>query len=423
MKDILLVELSHKDAVINEREKYVYNQNKIIDFQLQLKEFCQEVFILSTCNRLSVFVYLSDINVFKSFLHKEMKLPESLKIIEGSMAVNHLFNIACGLDSQVIGEHQILGQIRSAFELSKKINVLGPVLDEVIRRSITTGKRVRTETNIGQFASSIATVAYNIIQNQFNGCTGLNILVFGTGKMANLISTLIERGNDNILYVASHNYERAKEAARKWKAFPVHIDEAHKLLNSVDVVIGGTESEIDFFQNGAFSGSECKKDTFGKMLNRETLFIDLGMPRNFNPELKRLSHVKLYDLDDIKEFTNSSILQRKNDVPAAKKIINEEFQKFRKWERLQIVTPLIKDYLKDLEQIKQNNINWLMPKLGNLDSQQINVIERFMYKLIGDVSRTPLRSIKEIAIKDEEVIIDNLHIFKQVFKYQNNDLV
>ncbi|GAB4256381.1 MAG: hypothetical protein Kow0079_13490 [Vicingaceae bacterium] len=398
MNKIVGVELSHRFAPISVREKLALNKAQTQKALNELKNHFNEVVIISTCNRLSVYAVGNSHHIILDYFDKFGDFRQYFQIFPDSeIAVRNLFSTASGLESQAIGEHQIIGQIKDGLELARKEKVIGPILDQLIRQSVFVGKRVRLETNIGKYSASLATVGYELILKHQYNLPETTFLIIGTGNMANLVTTVLDRSNIKKLYIASHDHQRAMEMAKAWNGEPVDIKNLYSILSEADIIIGGTQGEINLLSEREMGNSKCPRAGFALNVGGPKLFIDFGVPRNFNPELKNYNNVSLYDLDDIKKFTYEGLLKRYQEIPLARQIINQEVEFFNTWINNRKVAPIIEAYWKNLETIKQEELHWLLPKMGDLDEHQHKLIERFVHRILRRVSNPTIEGIKNIA--------------------------
>jgi len=398
MERIVGIEISHRNAPIAIREQLALNKNQISKALNDLKKHYKEVFIISTCNRLSIYAYGDNYLYLEKHLEQYGNYGQYITVLPDSkIAVQNLFSTSAGLESQAIGEHQIVGQIRDSFELSKKSNTIGPILDELIRNAIHIGKRARLETNIGKHSASLATVGFELINKHNYNLEECSILVIGTGNMANLVNTIIDRSQLKELYIASHDLARAKVMANDWNGKAIHVSELHQLIRKVDIIIGGTQGEINLLSEKSIGESKCTRAQFGANIDKPKLLIDFGLPRNFNPELKSFENVFLYDLDDIKRMTYEGLLKRYEEIPQVKEIVDEEVNRYTQWLYQRKTSPIIEAYWNNLLNTKEDELKWLLPKLGEISSEQQKLIERFAHRLIRKVSKKPLEEVQNFA--------------------------
>ncbi|MCO6501260.1 MAG: hydroxymethylbilane synthase [Vicingus serpentipes] len=423
MDKIVGVELSHRFAPIAVRERLALNKEQTIAALAELKKSYEEVFIVSTCNRLSIYAFGSSHNDILNYFDQFGNYRQYLSILPDSeIAIRNLFSTAAGLESQAVGEHQITGQIRDALELGREQKTVGPVLDELIRQGIHTGKRVRLETNIGKFSASLATVGFELIAQHDVEISETTFLIIGTGNMANLVTTILDRTKIKKLYVASHDQDRAKEMAEEWNGEPVNMENMHQALSEASVIIGGTQGEINLLHEETMAESKCPRAQFALQTGGSKLFIDFGVPRNFNPSLKDDPNITLYDLDDIKKITYDGLLKRYDEIPQARKIVNEELDWFMVWLKNRKVAPIIEKYWNNLEEIKNEELKWLLPKLEDSPQDHIEeLLQRFTHRLLRKISNPTIEGIKSIAQNLHEQ--DNpIHTAQHILDVQGVDI-
>lgn len=403
MEKVVGVELSHRFAPIAVRERLALNKEQTVTALQELKKSYGEVFIISTCNRLSIYAFGKSHNEILAYFDQFGNYRQYLSILPDSeIAIRNLFSTAAGLESQAIGEHQITGQIRDALNLGREHKTIGPVLDELIRQAIHTGKRVRLETSIGKFSTSLATVGFELIKKHDYNIAETTFLIIGTGNMANLVNTVLDRTKIKKLYVASHDMSRATQMAAEWNGEAVDMENIHTALSEANVIIGGTQGEINLLHEETMSESKCPRANFALQAGGHKLFIDFGVPRNFNPSLKNDPNISLYDLDDIKKITYDGLLKRYDEIPQARKLVNEELDWFMVWLRNRKVAPVIEAYWNNLETIKEDELKWLLPKLDKADDHTKDLLQRFTHRLLRRISNPTIDGIKNIA--------QNIHI-------------
>ncbi|MBW6482390.1 MAG: hydroxymethylbilane synthase [Vicingaceae bacterium] len=398
MNKIIGVELSHRFASIAIRERLALNKEQTKEALKFLKKNYEEIFIISTCNRLSIYAYGENNDAILAYFNQFGNYRQFLSILPDSeIAIRNLFSTAAGLESQAVGEHQITGQIREALALAREENTIGPVLDELIRHAIHTGKKVRQETNIGKFSASLATVGFELIEQEGYKFEESVFLLIGTGNMANLVNTVLDRTKIKKLYVASHDFERAKEMALEWNGEAVQMDQIHAALSEANIIVGGTQGEINLLHEETMAESKCPRANFALQSGGCKLFLDFGVPRNFNPNLKEHDNIKLFDLDDIKKITYKGLLKRYDEIPMARTIVNQEVDWFSVWLKNRKVAPVIEAYWNNLDDIRNEELKWLFPKLGDIDKHTEIVLKRFTHRLLRKISKPSIEAIKEIA--------------------------
>jgi hydroxymethylbilane synthase len=334
--------------------------------------------------------------------------PEELRpylcVYEERAAAEHLFAVTAGLKSQVLGEPQILGQVREAYELAQRNKAVGPVLSELFRRAIQVGRRVRHETELGRHTASLGSVAVELARRFHSDLGCASVLVIGTGQMGDLVAQLLRKRGVQQLFLLSRTPERAKEIGRRWGGYAVSWDELLLALNRADIVISATEA----------AGFVLTAATVAEHLQTRRsplLLIDLGVPRNIDPGVKQLDGVSLHDLDDLKAVVDADLRQRQKEVPKAERIIREETHAFMNWLRERQVAPWLSLLRARAEAIRQEQLRWALPKLGPLDSRQREVLEMLTTRLTNKLLHGHTERLKLLAQHSERP----LELFSQLF--------
>jgi glutamyl-tRNA reductase len=406
MKRLVGVELSHQRAPLAVREKISFTNEQVKEALRSLHETLPEVFIISTCNRLAVYALSDDILPIVDFFRQFGPLDPYLSVFDhDTSAIRHLFSTASGLESQAIGEHEILGQIKKAYTLAQEAGTVSAVMDEFIRRAIFVGKKVRRNTAIGQYPVSLASVSYDVIRGMHKDLSKLNMLVLGTGEMSNLILKIFSKKEISKLYVASRTFSRAQSLGHMYNGTAVQLEEAHSVIGDVDVIVGATHIQDYIFSQKDFKG-------LGK--SHPITLVDLGLPRNFDPALKSIEEVKLFDLDDLKSITDQGMQKRQEEIPKAMNIVEEELGEFVFWLNTRQISPLISSYYEKLDQIRQEELKWVLPKLGNLDEAQQKIIENLLSRVTRRVSGKPIERLRHFS-QEPHIEKNPIDTFKELF--------
>ncbi len=375
---ILSLEIDHTSCPIEIREKLEIGKDLIHSHLLHFKDNydIDEVFMLSTCDRMNLIAYgeIKD----PLILFEGRVPPRYISVYRGKDAIEHLFSIASGLESQVIGEYEILGQLKEAFQIAEDTGTLGKILRELLIRAIRTGKRVRRETGISNGNISFASIAYSIIHSKYGDKKDLKIFVIGTGTIAkNLVLILKKHGFSEIFVTSPSSSERTLEFARQMTINPADL----KFLTQADVIVTATDRRVIF------------SDSIEEMEKPLTL-IDLGFPRNVSPDVKNFKNVEAYDLDDLKKMRFQELTKRGGEIPKAKKIISEEAEKFIEWLRILTVTPVIKKIHEQAEMARLRELEVLLASGHQIDK---NLLERFSSRLVKKVLHSSVKEIKGLV--------------------------
>ncbi|MFN4218561.1 MAG: glutamyl-tRNA reductase [Candidatus Bipolaricaulia bacterium] len=376
-----------------------------------------EATILSTCNRAGIYALGDCPEPLARFLAgyggelRPEELRPYLNVYEGRAAVEHLFAVGAGLESQVLGEPQILGQVREAYELALQHKAIGPILSELFRRAIYVGKRVRRETRLGRHAPSLASVAVELACRLHSDLKCASVVVIGTGQMGDLVAQLLRKRGVQQLFLVSRTPRRVEEIRRKGGEQAVSLDQLSSVLGRADIVISATEA-AGFVLTAATVAESLQ--TRGRPL----LLIDLGMPRNIDPGVRALEGVALYDLDDLKAVVDADLKQRQQEVPKAERIIQEEAQAFMNWLRERQVAPWISLLRARAEAIRQEQLRWALPKLDPLDSRQREVIEKLTVRLTNKLLHGHTERLKLLAQRSERPV----ELFSELFGIRPDEI-
>ncbi len=410
MSKIIGVELSHQDAPIHIREGVALNREDTIEALSNLKDQLREAFLVSTCNRLALYAYHDNHGPLMDFFTQFGNLRPYISILEHEYSVaEHLFSTAAGLKSQALGEHQILGQVRDSYYIAQEAGTLGPVLHELAKRAIRTGKRVRGETYLGQTPVSLSSVAFELIQKQYEDLEDARIMIIGTGEMATLLLKMLAKRKPGRVMVASRDLDRARQLASVYNAQPLTYNQVIHNLDDVEIVVGASNAEEPILS----------KELLDQANFRHPLtLVDLAVPRNFSMDLNQIHQVSLYDLDQLKDMTIEGLKNRKQEIPKANAIIKEEVEGYENWLNTNRLNPVISNFYQNLESIKQEELDWVKPKLGDLDDKQEKVLEKMAHRMVRKITKDPIHTLKNYA-KDPDDNRQEIQTFQEIFNLKD----
>jgi len=327
-----LIGISHKTAPLQIREKFAFSRKQLGEALSKLleNESIDEAVILSTCNRTEIYACINDMELgaveLKNFLINYHHLEENrnsryLYFLKDREAIKHLFRVASGLDSQVIGENQILGQVKAAYLQAKEMGTTNGLFNRLFQKASAVGKLVRTKTRISQGNLSIGRIALKMLEEFWQKLARKKILIIGTGKIGKLVAKYLKDKEVSGVFIANRTYENACLLASKVGGRAVKFDRLKDELTEADIVISATASPHLII----------KKEIVSEImaLRKKTLVImDLALPRDVDPEVKNVSNVILYNLDDLNSIIESNHKQRKEEAKRSEKIVEEETEKF-----------------------------------------------------------------------------------------------
>jgi glutamyl-tRNA reductase len=403
---LLITGVSHKTAPVEVRECLAFRQESLAAAlgDLQSREGVLESVILSTCNRVEIMVTTDDSvdpsAIVDSFLSDHKCIAVStigphLYRLEGRAAIHHLFRVAASLDSMVIGEPQILGQLKTAYAEAKDAGALHGWLDGLLTRAFGVAKRVRSETGIGQMAVSISYAAVELARKIFGSLTNKTVMIAGAGKMSELAARHLRRSGASHVFVTNRTHERAVEMAKNFQGTPVEYTRFVGMLPEVDILI--TSSGAPHY----ILHKEEMQRVISARRNRPMFLIDIAVPRNIEPSINDLDNVFLYDIDDLQEVVNANLRERMKEADQAEALVTEEVDRMLARLKVAEVTPLIVGIQDQLEQIRTGEIDKVRRKFGPFTAEQEQAIEALTRGIINKVAHGPISELRNHAGKPE----------------------
>ncbi|ADL12084.1 glutamyl-tRNA reductase [Acetohalobium arabaticum] len=403
---IVAMGLNHKTAPVEIREQISFtsqekedalniigNQNKI-----------SEGILLATCNRTEVYVISSNQETGIEFILEllsqfstldQSELSEYLYTYSDLDAVTHLYKVASGLDSMVLGEEQILGQIKEAFELAKDQDTIDTILHHLFTEALKVGKRARSETSINDNAASVSYAAVELANKIFGSLDRKRVLILGTGEMSKLtLKNLVDHGVEDIV-VANRTFSKAQNLALEFDGQAIRWKEIEDWLNQIDIVISST----------AAPHYVIRYDMIEKILpNRDhkpLFFIDIAVPRDIEPEIHNLPNVYAYNIDDLESVVNANLKEREKAIKFVKRIIKQEVTAFDKWRNSRNAVPIIKSLRKQAEEIRQEELQRAFAKLDDIGEEEKNIVKSLTHKIVNKLLHNPTVQVKEFANIEE----------------------
>ncbi|MCL6582905.1 MAG: glutamyl-tRNA reductase [bacterium] len=398
--EVIVFGLNHKTAPVEIREKLSFSKSQISYAHKECinSQIVQELMILSTCNRVELFAVVNSteesVKALKEFLAKFHHIsPQILDDVSyfytQKEAIRHLFRVACSLDSMVIGEPQILGQLKEAYNQALEDRSIGSWLTELVERSFHVAKKIRTETGICKNAVSISFAAVELAKKIFDKIEGKSVLLVGAGEMSELAARhLLSNGVTNI-YVANRTHERAEELARQFNGQVLPFASVKENLELMDIIITSTSAP-----HFLFNKEEVQK-TLHRRKNRPLFFIDIAVPRNVDPAVSKCSDVYVYDIDDLQMVVNSNLLERQKEAKYAETIVERFVEQF--WEKLNSrnVVPTIVELTQKFEAIRQQELKKAFSKLPNLSDAEREVISCLASAITKKMLHDPICLLKK----------------------------
>ena len=406
---VFVVGLNHKIADVDVREKLAFSGPKLEEGLSRFKELSgvEEAIILSTCNRVELYANVTDaltasesIKDFLSQFHgiKRGSLDNALYMYDDTNAVRHVFRVASSLDSMVVGEPQILGQLKGAFDLALSKKTTGVLLNKLMKKAISVAKRVRTETKIAENAVSISFAAVELAKKIFTDLSKRVFMLLGAGEMAELAAKhLITTGVNEVL-VSNRTYDRACDLAKEFNGRPVKFDEFIQEMVRSDIVICSTGAP-DYI----LTKNQMQK-VMRERKQRQVFIIDISVPRNIDPGINDLDNVYLYNVDDLQGVVDANMFERQKEAEKAEKIIEEEIDTFLKWQSSLDSVPTIVALREKAEEIKKEELDKLLHKIPEIGAKEREAIEYMASALVNKLIHPPTAALKE-ASEDKDAIV------------------
>ncbi len=399
---VLVLGLSHKTAPVEVRERFALPEERAeaLLASLAARPGIDEACILSTCNRVEFMVRGDDASgpetALLTFLNEDHHAP----VVEATPflyryadreAIRHIFRVASSLDSMVVGEPQILGQVKTAYQAAKQAGAIRGPLDHLLTAAFRVARRVRNETGIGQMAVSISYVAVELARKIFGDLDGLNVLIIGAGKMSELTARHLAGAGAKKPFVINRTFEKAQEMAKVFSGEAVPYDRLHEMLSKVDVVISSTGAP------GFVLTKESLTSVAAARKGRPLFLVDIAVPRDIDPAINKLDEMFVYDIDDLQHVADANLEQRKGEAERAEKIVEEELDKLMHRLKTHQVAPTIVSLQGELERLRQSEIERHRSKLGTLTPEQEEAVEALTRSMINKIAHSPISQMKRLA--------------------------
>jgi glutamyl-tRNA reductase len=408
-KEIVIVGLNHRSAPIDIRESVAFENSYLQDALPRLRGYpsIHEGVILSTCNRVEVVAAAADsraaFDEIKAFLSEQKAhrglspLDEHIYAYEGEDAVRHLFRVAASLDSMVVGEPQILGQLKQYYDAAQRAGTVGTILHRLFHRSFSAAKRVRSETGIGSGAVSVSSVAMDLARRIFDRFDDKTVMLIGAGKMGDLMARHLRGNGIQSLMITNRTFERAVELAEKIPGSPIRFEDFPRYLKMADLVIG-CAGGAEVLVNAALVDKVLRERK-----QKPMFFIDIGDRRIFDAKINDLDNVYLYNIDDLRTVAEDNLQERSGEAVKAEQIVNEEVQGFARWIAELEQAPTITALRRHFEEIRRREIDKsLGGGLKDLSEQQRAALDDMTNAMVNKMLHGPISHIKRNSQDDEE---------------------
>jgi glutamyl-tRNA reductase len=416
-----LIGVNHKTAPVEVRERLAIPDSRLPEALKRLAEHpaVDEGLILSTCNRVEVLAQTKNGSVdLRGFLRDYFHLDPAdyeahLYEYRESDAVRHLFRVTSSLDSMVVGEPQILGQVKEAYATARAVGAVHSQLDLLLTRAFAVAKRVRTETAVGSSAVSVASVAVELAKKIFGSLHGKHVYLVGAGKMSELAARHLLAHGAETIFVANRTYERAQQLAAKFDGQAILFEQLYETCDRADIVITSTGAPNAIFRR------EHGELFLGRRKNRPMFFIDIAVPRNVDPGMNKLDGIFVYDIDDLQQAVSSHVDDRQKEAERAESIVAAEVDRFQARLQTLDVVPTIVSLQDHLETIRQAEIDRVRGRLGSLSPEQELAVEALTRGIVSKIMHTPISTLKTAVREPEATTV--IDLVRRLFNLQERE--
>ena len=413
-----LIGVNHKTAPVEVRERLAIPESRLAEALRSLTRHpgVEEGLIVSTCNRVELLARTRNGGAdLRGFLGQYFQMDRSVidphlyEYLEKD-AVRHLFRVTSSLDSMVVGEAQILGQVKEAYATARAVGAVNSQLDQLLTRAFAVAKRVRTETAVGSSAVSVASVAVELAKKIFGSLNGKSVYLVGAGKMTELAARHLLAHGAASIFVANRTYDRAIRLAQKFNGQAIEFSRLYETCDRADIVITSTGAPHAIFRR------EHGEQFLSRRKNRPMFFIDIAVPRDVDAEMNKVDGIFVYDIDDLQQAVASHVADRRKEAEKADDIIDSEVERFQARLQTLDVVPTIVSLQDHLETIRQAEIDRVRGRLGQLSPEQELAVEALTRGIVNKIMHTPVTTLKTAAREAEATTV--VDIVRRLFNLQ-----
>jgi glutamyl-tRNA reductase len=399
MSDLVLIGLNHRTAEVDRRERAALPSADLPGAltELTARPGIQEALILSTCNRVEIVSRVDGADpafeVLASFLAEASGLPrnelsESLYRYAGNEAVQHVFRVTSSLDSMILGEPQILGQVKSAYSLAVEAGSSGTILNNLFQTAFRVAKRVRTETSIGEYSVSVSSAAVELARKVLGNLGRKTILIVGAGEMGESTARHLADDGAGSIYVTNRSAEAAAGLASRFGGIAVPFDQLRYWLAHVDIVIVSTAAPNIIIERSMVTSALHNRR------NRPIVFIDMSVPRNVDPAVSDIDNAFCYDIDDLGAVVEANLGERRGAAALAEKLVHQEAEAF--WARMKSmdVAPMVVEVRRRIEEVCHSELDRYLKRNGPRDPKEMKELEILVSRIAGKMSHPLVTQIK-----------------------------
>jgi glutamyl-tRNA reductase len=372
--------------------------------------------MLMTCNRVEVYVVSPKGSKMLLKFAKKMNVPDRIvDFLDHEESIRHLIRVASGMESMIVGEDQILGQVKDLYNIAKKTGSTGKMLDTAFNKAIHVGKRVRNETAINKGSVSIGSAAVELAEEVMVDLKGKTVMIIGAGEMGTLVAKALANKNINALYVANRTFERAVELADELSGTAIAYDMISDYIGESDVVISATAAPHLVITKDIIENSLSERD-------QDILLIDIANPRDIEESVVQIQAVKLFNIDSLKSISEKNLRKRRDEIPRVKKIIEEEMELLNKQYKRQKADKVIAGLYNIIEEIRTTQRDVAINKLSayhNLGEIEREVLNDLTHSVANKILAEPTKKLRNAAEHDNEMFLNTV---AELFELNDNEI-
>ncbi|PTY82519.1 glutamyl-tRNA reductase, partial [Heyndrickxia sporothermodurans] len=418
---IIAVGLNYKTAPVEIRERLSFNEADLSDAMAALKnkKSILENVIVSTCNRTEVYAVVDQLHTgryyIKDFLSEWFQIDKEeftsyLSIYEQDGAIEHLFKVVCGLNSMVLGETQILGQVKHSFFIGQEVGSTGTIFNQLFKQAITTAKKAHSETEIGSNAVSVSYAAVELAKKVLGNLKNKHVLVVGAGKMGKLAIENLYGSGATKVSVINRTFEKAQDLAKEFNGQAKTLQELQCAIVEADILISSTGAKDYIVTKEMMVNVEAMRK------KRPLFMVDIAVPRDLDPKIAELESVFLYDIDDLEGIVEANLAERKK---AAEKIminIEMEIVQFNEWLNMLGVIPVITALREKALSIQEETMKSIERKMPNLTDRERKILSKHTKSIVNQLLKDPISQVKEIAAQPNAA--EQIDLYKKIFNVE-----
>jgi len=421
---LFCLSVSHKKASLPMLESLAFSDEGKTSKDFVAQGILAECAILQTCHRVEIYGVTED-STRDSVLSKIVRswssqarvsydiLNKVIEFYEGKEALAHLFSLTAGLESMVVGEDQILGQVRKAYVKGKKLGSVGHILDKSFMKAVNTGRRTRTETRINEGSVSVSSAAVDLAAKMLGDLKSASALIVGAGEAGSIAAETLRRRGIGSILIANRTYEKGFELASKVSGKAIRFNAIYDTLQKVDFAIVAASVSQPILK-----AKEIRKALAGADRSKSLCLIDISQPRAVEEKAGLVKGLVLRNIEDLKEIVEESVRNREAEVERVKRIVFDELERFQKELSKLMVEPLISEIYRKVEALRQKELERAVRKMAESDSRKLAILDRFSRELVERIMQVPVEQLNEAALEDERGL---LSAAEKLFKIKNQN--